>query len=155
MDKSLSIFLIVLVGMAGIAIVLLAWIQPIPMHEKIFPTFVGSMGIVAVSIRALTLRSELAKRNVVTTLEGGGVGERLNGKPSGYHSRLATNDATRSIIQPITVHPVKMFSRKITSVGLVCLTAASIVGRKYIPTATKAIGNPIKGDQPKGSKLGG
>jgi len=62
MDKSLSIFLIVLIGMAGIAIVLLAWIQPIPMHDRIFTTFVGSMGIVAVSIRALTLRSTLANK---------------------------------------------------------------------------------------------
>ena len=62
MDKSLSIFLIVLIGISGIAIVLLAWIQPIPMHDRIFTTFVGSMGIVAVSIRALTLRSTLTNK---------------------------------------------------------------------------------------------
>ena len=62
MGKSLSIFLMVLVGIAGITIVLLAWMQPMPVHERIFTTFVGSMGIVAVSIRALTLRSELANK---------------------------------------------------------------------------------------------
>jgi hypothetical protein len=62
MDKSLSIFLMVLVGMAGLAILSLAWIQPMPMHERIFSTFVGSMGLLVVLIRAITLRSAPANR---------------------------------------------------------------------------------------------
>jgi len=34
-DKSLSIFLIVLFGMSGIAILLLTWLRPMPESERI------------------------------------------------------------------------------------------------------------------------
>jgi len=60
MDKSLSIFLMIIFGMGGMTLVLLAWIQPMPAHERIFTTFVGSVGLVGVLIRALTLRPTLA-----------------------------------------------------------------------------------------------
>ena len=63
-DKSLDIFLMVLFGMGGIAILTLAWVQPTPLPEKILTTFVGLMGLFWVLFRALSLISMRAKVNI-------------------------------------------------------------------------------------------
>ena len=56
-DKTLDIFLIVLFGLGGIAILILAWVQPMQVSERIFTTIVGSIGPFWVLIRAPLLRS--------------------------------------------------------------------------------------------------
>ena len=60
-DKSLSIFLMVLFGASGIAILMLAWTWPMPTSERIMTTFIGSAGFFTALIRALSLRPLRAK----------------------------------------------------------------------------------------------
>lgn len=47
-DKALDIFIIVSFGLGGIAILILAWVQPMPLSERISTTFFGSMGLLGV-----------------------------------------------------------------------------------------------------------
>jgi len=56
-DKSLSIFLIVLFGMASIVILMLVWLRQMPESERMLATFIGSSGFFVVFIRARMLRS--------------------------------------------------------------------------------------------------
>ena len=60
-DKSLGMFLMVLFGVSGIAILVLAWIWPMPASERIIATFVGSAGLFMALIRALLLKSPRAR----------------------------------------------------------------------------------------------
>jgi hypothetical protein len=55
-DKSLDIWLIVMFGISGIAVLLLAWLWTILESERILATFAGSAGLCVASIRALMLR---------------------------------------------------------------------------------------------------
>ena len=61
-DKSLDIWLIVLFGISGIAVLLLAWLLPTLESERIMATFAGAAGLFVALIRALML-----KRLPVTT----------------------------------------------------------------------------------------
>ena len=61
-DKSLDIWLIVLFGISGMAVLLLAWLWPTLESERIMATFAGSTGLFVALIRALML-----KRLPVTT----------------------------------------------------------------------------------------
>lgn len=56
-DKSLDIFLMVIFGIPGIAILVLAWIQPMTASERILSNFIGSAGLFMVLTRALLLKS--------------------------------------------------------------------------------------------------
>ena len=56
-DKSLSVFLIVLFGVSGIAIMTLAWVKPMLASERILSTLVGSVGLLVVFTQALLLKS--------------------------------------------------------------------------------------------------
>ena len=60
-DKSLDIFLMVLFGLGGLAILTLAWVQPMPASERILATIIGSIGLVWVFFRALSLKPIPAK----------------------------------------------------------------------------------------------
>lgn len=60
-DKSLDIFLMVLFGLGGLAILTLAWVQPMPTSERILATVIGSIGLVWVFFRALSLKPVPAK----------------------------------------------------------------------------------------------
>ncbi len=60
-DKSLDIFLMVLFGMGGITLLILAWAQPMPLMERILIISAGLIGIFWVLIRLLGLRSLPAK----------------------------------------------------------------------------------------------
>ncbi len=60
-DKSLSIFLVVLFGASGIVILVLAWLQPMPASERILATFVGSVGLLVALVQALLLKSRREK----------------------------------------------------------------------------------------------
>lgn len=54
-DKSLGIFLIMLFGISGIVILMLAWVWPMPAEERIMTTFIGSAGLLV----ALTMVRQL------------------------------------------------------------------------------------------------
>lgn len=51
-DRALDIFMMVLFGMGGITILILAWAQPMPLLERILTTSVGAIGISWVLVRA-------------------------------------------------------------------------------------------------------
>ncbi len=72
-DKSLDIFLMVLFGLGGLAILTLAWVQPMPASERILATVIGSIGLVWVFFRALSLKPIPAKtrngRRAASTVE--------------------------------------------------------------------------------------
>jgi hypothetical protein len=52
-DKSLDIFLSVLFGIGGLAILILMWLQPMPLFERILSISIGSIGVVWLLIRIL------------------------------------------------------------------------------------------------------
>ena len=54
-DKGLNIFLSVLFGISGIAILLLAWTEPASLLERILTTAIGSVGLIWAFSRALPL----------------------------------------------------------------------------------------------------
>jgi membrane protein implicated in regulation of membrane protease activity len=63
-DRSLDIFLMVLFGMGGIAILVLAWVQPMPLPERILTTLFASVGLFWVLYRALSLISLRTKIDI-------------------------------------------------------------------------------------------
>ena len=56
-DRSLGIFFVTVFGILGIAILMLAWLWPMPASERIMTTFIGSTGLLVALTRALLLRS--------------------------------------------------------------------------------------------------
>ena len=60
-DKSLGILLMVLFAMSGIAILMLAWLRPVPESERMLTTVIGSTGIFMALMRALLLKSPRAR----------------------------------------------------------------------------------------------
>ena len=55
-DKSLGIWLAVLFAIPGIAVLMLAWLWPALVADKIAASFVGSAGILIASIQVLRLK---------------------------------------------------------------------------------------------------
>ena len=56
-DKSLSIFLTVLFGVAGAVVLMLAWLRPMPESDRVLTVIVGSAGLIIAFVRALLLKS--------------------------------------------------------------------------------------------------
>ena len=56
-DKSLSIFLVVLFAIAGVAILVLTWLQPMSGTERVLSTLIGSTGLMMATGRGMTLKS--------------------------------------------------------------------------------------------------
>ena len=56
-DKSLGMFLVVLFGISGITVLMLAWVQPMAASERILATLIGSSGLFVALVRALLLKS--------------------------------------------------------------------------------------------------
>jgi len=54
-DKVLEIFLMILFGVGGIAVLLLALVLPMPVSERITTILIGSIGILWVLVRAVSL----------------------------------------------------------------------------------------------------
>jgi len=52
-DRALSIFLMVMFGGSGAAMMVLAWLQPMLVTEKTMAILIGSVGLLVASIRAL------------------------------------------------------------------------------------------------------
>lgn len=63
-DKSLDIFLMVLIGMPGIAILVVACTRPMLMTERILAISIGLAGLFWVFTRALLLKSMPAETDV-------------------------------------------------------------------------------------------
>ena len=59
-DKSLSIILMVLFGIAGITILALAWLRPMPELERGLTTFIGLFGLFMAVSRLPMLKSPKA-----------------------------------------------------------------------------------------------
>ena len=62
-DKSLSIFLTVLFGISGVAILALTWLQPMPGTERVLSTLIGSTGLLVATGWGMLLRSAKAGAN--------------------------------------------------------------------------------------------
>jgi len=56
-DRALSVFLLLSFGVTGMAILIMAWIQPMPASERILTTLVGATGIFLAVSRAWLLRT--------------------------------------------------------------------------------------------------
>ena len=54
-DNFLDVFLMVLFGIGGISILIVAWLQPMSLLERIITTFIASIGLLWVGIRAVSL----------------------------------------------------------------------------------------------------
>ena len=62
-DKSLSIFLMVLFGVSGMAVLMLAWFSTIMESERIMATLAGSAGLFIALIRALMLKRSSVRQD--------------------------------------------------------------------------------------------
>lgn len=56
-DKTLGILFMVFFSLAGITVLILGWIQPMPASERILTTSAGSVGLLVALIQALLFRS--------------------------------------------------------------------------------------------------
>ena len=56
-DNQTGTFLLVFFGILNIVILMLVWMRPTPEVERILATFVGSGGLLVVSVKALMLKS--------------------------------------------------------------------------------------------------
>ena len=56
-DKSLGILLMVLFGISGITVLVLAWLWPMPGLERILTTFIGTFGLGVALSRVPLLKS--------------------------------------------------------------------------------------------------
>ena len=57
-DRALDIFLMLLFGIGGMTILILAWVQPMSITERTAASFVGSIGLFWVLIRLPLLKSK-------------------------------------------------------------------------------------------------
>jgi hypothetical protein len=60
-DRSLSLWLTLLFGIPGITVLMLAWLWPAMVADKIAASCIGSAGLFVASIQVLTLRHALGK----------------------------------------------------------------------------------------------
>ncbi len=72
-DKSLGIFLMVLFGIGGITILIVAWAQPMSVLERVLTTSIGLIGPFWVLSRAPSLRSMLARIGIRKNLAEAGI----------------------------------------------------------------------------------
>lgn len=68
-DKSLGIWLIVMFGVSGLAVITLAWLWPTLQSDRIVATLTGLVGIAIAAICALTLRQSPAEKQVTVEAE--------------------------------------------------------------------------------------
>jgi hypothetical protein len=66
MDKSLNIFFITLLAVGGIVILVVTWLEPMPLSQRVASTFVGAAGIIGMLIWSLVLRSKSIKAHVTS-----------------------------------------------------------------------------------------
>ncbi len=68
-DKSLGIWMIVMFGLSGTAMIALAWLWPTLQSERITATIAGFVGVTIAVTRALTLRQPTDKKQVTVEVE--------------------------------------------------------------------------------------
>ena len=69
-DKSLNITLISIFGISGIAMLMLAWLQPMLGSERIMAFFIGSIGLLVALIRTLMLKTQRIQTETVEVESG-------------------------------------------------------------------------------------
>jgi len=55
-DKGLGIWLILLFGVSGLGVILLAWLSPSLASERLVATIAGGVGLTVATLRAVTLK---------------------------------------------------------------------------------------------------
>ncbi len=63
-DKSMEVFLAVLFGILGLAIIVLAWVRPMPDSERILTTLIGSVGLLLALGQGLFLKTNRQETEV-------------------------------------------------------------------------------------------
>ncbi len=60
----MEVFLAVMFGILGLAIIVLAWVRPMPDSERILTTIIGSVGLILALGRGLFLKTTRQKTEV-------------------------------------------------------------------------------------------
>jgi len=68
-DKSLGIWLVVMFGVSGVAVIALAWLWPALQSERFMATIAGFVGVAIAVVRALTLRQSTEEKRVTVEVE--------------------------------------------------------------------------------------
>ncbi len=63
-DKAMEVFLAVMFGILGLAIIVLAWVRPMPESERILTTIIGSVGLLVALGRGLFLKTSRKETDV-------------------------------------------------------------------------------------------
>ncbi len=63
-DKSMEVFLTVMFGILGLAIIVLAWVRPMPESERILTTIIGSIGLLLAVGRGLFSKTSRQEKDV-------------------------------------------------------------------------------------------
>ena len=67
LDKSMTLFITMLLVIGGIVILILAWLEPMSVPERIGISIVGIAGIITVFIRFLMTQAREAKVHIAHT----------------------------------------------------------------------------------------
>ena len=57
-DRAMNITLVAMFGLSGLAMILVAWLQPSLVSQRVMAFCVGSVGLLVAMLRALTLKRE-------------------------------------------------------------------------------------------------
>lgn len=68
-DKSLGIWLVVMFGVSGLAVIALAWSLPALQTDRITATVAGFFGVFIATIRAFTLKKSSDDKRVTVEVE--------------------------------------------------------------------------------------
>ena len=68
-DRSMDITLIIVFGISGIAVTLLAWLWPAMESERITATLAGMLGLLIGLVRYIGLRKSIKRENERITVE--------------------------------------------------------------------------------------
>lgn len=63
-DKAMEVFLAVMFGILGLAIIVLAWVRPMPESERILTTIIGSVGLLVALGRGLFIKTSRKETDV-------------------------------------------------------------------------------------------
>jgi hypothetical protein len=68
-DKSLGIWLIVMFGVSGLAVIILAWLWPTLQSDRLVATLTGLLGVTVAVIRALMFRQSPNDKQIAVKAE--------------------------------------------------------------------------------------
>ena len=63
MDRSLGIWLMIIFGLSGMAVILFAWLAPSSLSSRVMATVTGSVGVIIAAARGFTLRQTGSQRS--------------------------------------------------------------------------------------------